>query len=240
MSVARAVSSTATVFHPPTVPDPTPPGAPLSPSDEPGLPAMPDSTTGVSGSRPRRRRRWSATIPLVVGAGACVVALSTQAVAEPPADPSAPRAWSPPVTALCDASDELDGFVVGWVPRGVGSLVTDFSYEWEDVAHRSRVWETGPDTNGAYRVDLTVAVLRGERLRDIDAVRDYLAEYLERDAEQWGLRPFRHLGRPGYHNDVETFWLAEPGVAVRVHVDGERFTEGQLMRTARSIRPMRG
>jgi hypothetical protein len=170
------------------------------------------------------------------------VALSTQAAASPPSEPSAPRAWSPSVAVPCDttACHELDGFVIDWVPRGVGPLVTDFAYEWEDVAHHSRVWETGPDTDGAYRVDLTVTVLRGERLHDIEAVRDYLADYLERDPERWRLRTFRHLGRPGYHNDVEAFWSAEPGVAVRVRIDGERFTEGQLMRTARSIRPVRG
>src|SRR5215207_6978698 len=62
----------------------------------------------------------------------------------------------------------LDGFVIGYTPRGIGSP-TDFEYEWEEVVFRSRVWETGPDAEGATRVDLTVNTLRGEGLSDLEA-----------------------------------------------------------------------
>lgn len=228
-----------TIVIPPTTSIPPPTSSPTAPAP----PAARCHPTVLSfGRKPRRKpRRWSGTIPLALCAGASVLALSTPAVASPPPGPVQLASGSS-VTAPCDAQrcQALDGFVIGWVPHGVGSLVTDFSYEWDDVAHRSRVWETGPDADGAYRVDLTVTVLRGERLHDIEAVRDYLADYLEHDPERWPLRTFRHRGRPGYHNGVEAFWLAEPGVAVRVRVDDERFTERQLMRTTLGVRPVRG
>lgn len=134
----------------------------------------------------------------------------------------------------------LDGFVVGPVPAGVGELVTDFEFEWEEVEHRSRVWERGPDADGGYHVDLTVDVLRGESLTSAKALRDYLTDYYERDPATWRLDPFRQHGQPGWHDDTVAFWLAAPGVGVAVKVDRERFGARDLLRTAYGIRPVTG
>src|SRR5215207_4299475 len=62
----------------------------------------------------------------------------------------------------------LDGFVISYTPRGIGSP-TDFEYEWEDVVFHSRVWETGSDAENATKVDLTVNTLRGAGLSDLEA-----------------------------------------------------------------------
>ena len=88
----------------------------------------------------------------------------------------------------------LDGFVIGSLPRGLGDLQTDFEYEWEDVTFHSRVWETGQDADGGYRVDLTVKTMRSSTLTDLDGVRTFLLEYYERDPAQWHLRKIK-IGR---------------------------------------------
>ncbi|PTA45282.1 hypothetical protein [Micromonospora sp. RP3T] len=114
---------------------------------------------------------------------------------------------------------ELDGFHVGELPGGIGDAVSDFGSEWDDVSFASRVWERQVDDG--YRVDLRVHVLRGERLADLDAVREFLSDYLERDPDTWELADFAHPDGPGLIGAAEAFWLAGPGVAVTVLVDPE-------------------
>ncbi|WP_063828583.1 hypothetical protein [Actinopolymorpha alba] len=139
----------------------------------------------------------------------------------------------------CAVAPVLDGFAICVLPRGLGSLVTDFEYEWEGVTHRSRVWETGPDKDGAYRVDLTVKVMRGASLTSLEALRDYLADYHERDPAEWKLKAFDNNGRPGYRTADEAFWWEAPGVAVSVTINGERYAERDLVRTAKGLRAVR-
>ncbi|MBO3750791.1 hypothetical protein J5X84_32345 [Streptosporangiaceae bacterium NEAU-GS5] len=128
----------------------------------------------------------------------------------------------------------LDGFEIGHVPGGVGATVSDFSYEWEDVAFASRVWEHAtPD--GGHAVDLTVIVLRGDRLTDADALRDFLAAYHECDPATW--RPTQIGNWPGFMSDNQLFWLVQPGVAVDVRADPGRFRIHDLLAAATSIRP---
>jgi hypothetical protein len=133
--------------------------------------------------------------------------------------------------------EPLDGFAITRLPAGIGPLVSDFEYEWEEVAFRSRVWERGPDSSGAYRVDLDVKVLRGDRLADLASLRDFLAYYHERDPETWELTEFDHDGLPGFYSQREAFWLVQPGVAIEVTVDTERYSPRTLLRTACGVVP---
>jgi hypothetical protein len=135
------------------------------------------------------------------------------------------------------AASVLDGFVTGWLPAGLGSLVSDFTYEWEDITHRSRVWEEGPDDSGAYKVDLTIKVLRGEGLRDLSSLRDYLARYHEMDPVNWALEPFDQHAHRGYRSDDVAFWLEQPGVAIEVKLYDDALSERDLIRTSRAIHP---
>lgn len=132
----------------------------------------------------------------------------------------------------------VDGVTVEHVPEGVGSQVSTFDYEWEDVAFRSQVWERGPDAAGAYAVDLTVKVLRADRLTDLAATAAFLAEYHEQDPATW--TAFDHHGQPGHRRPGSVFWWDAPGVAVEVSLDGERFPEAELAATALGIRPAAG
>jgi hypothetical protein len=134
-------------------------------------------------------------------------------------------------------SSRLDGFEIGWLPAGLGALVSDFTYDWEDVTHRSRVWEGGPDSTGAYHVDLMIRVLRGRPLHDLSSLRDYLARYHEIDPDEWQLKPFRHHGHPGYRGTDVAFWLEEPGVAVELKTYSDVVSGSDLIRTAQAIHP---
>lgn len=131
---------------------------------------------------------------------------------------------------------QLDGFVLGWVPPGLGPLVTDFEYEWDDVGFRSRVWESGPYPDESYRVDLQVTVMRSPSFTDVAALREFLVEYLERDPAAWATEPFAHPDGPGLAEVGELFWLARPGVAVRVFGGGEQLDHRDLTRTACAVR----
>lgn len=113
----------------------------------------------------------------------------------------------------------LDGFHIGELPDGIGEAVSDFASEWEEVSFATRVWER--QVEDGYRVDLRVHVLRGEGLVDLDAVREFLAEYQERDAATWELADFTHPDGPGLIGAGEAFWLTGPGVAVNVLADPE-------------------
>ncbi|GIJ21463.1 hypothetical protein Vlu01_20870 [Micromonospora lutea] len=118
------------------------------------------------------------------------------------------------------------------MPADVGDEVSDFDTEWEDVRFASRFWER--QTPDGTRVDLRVHVLRGDRLTDLDALRDFLAGYHERDPAQWQLAEFPHGDGTGLIGDGQAFWLVEPGVAVSVLTIPE-FTES-LLPTALSVR----
>ena len=128
---------------------------------------------------------------------------------------------------------ELDGFHIGHLPSSVGDLVSDFTSEWEDVTFATRVWER--QVEDGHRVDLRVHVLRGDRLGTLAELRDFLAEYHERDSASWVLTEFQHGADPGSTGSAEVFWLSDPGVAVNVLIDPERFTTDTLLAIANGI-----
>ncbi|MGC5330878.1 hypothetical protein [Micromonospora sp. DT62] len=127
----------------------------------------------------------------------------------------------------------LDGFHIRQVPGDIGAEVSDFASEWDDVRFATRVWER--QTDDGYRVDLRVHVLRGERLTDLAALRDFLAEYHERDPDDWPLTEFPRGETTGLHDASQAFWLAEPGVAVNVLVDPAQVDREQLLATALAV-----
>ncbi|MEU1756059.1 hypothetical protein ABZ436_25875 [Micromonospora matsumotoense] len=133
---------------------------------------------------------------------------------------------------------EVDGFHVGRVPEGAGELVSDFASEWEDVSFATRVWERAVDDG--HRVDLRVHVLRGERLTTLVRLREFLAEYHERDSAEWPLAEFGRGDGVGLAGGGEAFWLVRPGLAVDVLVDVERFGAEASIEVACAITEVRG
>ncbi|MFF5172161.1 hypothetical protein ACFY3U_05955 [Micromonospora sp. NPDC000089] len=114
--------------------------------------------------------------------------------------------------------------------------MSDFATEWEDVRFASRVWERQVDDG--YRVDLRVHVLRGDRLANLDELRDFLAEYHERDPRGWALEQYQPNGSAGLIGDGQAFWLVESGVAVDVVTDPRAIPEAELRALADQIRPI--
>lgn len=164
--------------------------------------------------------------------GAAVAATALCAISPGPAGAGPDPGPDPAATTT------LDGFRLGHLPDGLGAMVSDFDYEWDDVSFRTRVWERGPDAEGGYHVDLLAAVLRGDRLTDPDALRDFLAEYLERDPKQWALQPYERDAYHGYADTGRVFFLVRPGVAVQVAADeGGVVSQDELIATADGVEP---
>lgn len=148
-----------------------------------------------------------------------------------------PGAASPDSAA---AAATLDGFRLAQLPDGLGPMVSDFDYDWDDVGFRTRVWERGPDADGAYHVDLRVGVLRSGRFTDPEAVRDFLAVYLERDPRQWALDDYRREPYRGFTEAGRVFFLAGPGVAVQVSArEGGVVSQDELVAVADGVEPAR-
>ncbi|MFC5922641.1 hypothetical protein [Micromonospora vulcania] len=127
----------------------------------------------------------------------------------------------------------LDGFHIGYLPPDVADLVSDFQSEWEDVSFATRVWER--QVEDGHRVDLRVHVLRGDRLGTLAELREFLAEYHERDPADWTLTEFQHGESPGLIGAAEAFWLDSPGRAVHLLIDPERLAPDVLGAIATAI-----
>ena len=178
-----------------------------------------------------------ATRRIVIGSAVVLASLgawTTTSAAASGVEPRSGYAAAPPSTE--QRACTLDGFVIEHLPDGIGTP-TDFEYEWEDVSFHSRVWETGPDPEGAYKVDLTVKTLRGEKLTDLEALKAFLTEYEEEDPETWELRPVKAGEYDGLLGDDEVFYFVSPGVAAEVSLDRGRFSEQDLLDTATGFHP---
>jgi hypothetical protein len=174
---------------------------------------------------------------IVIGSAVVLASLgvwTTTSAAASEVEPRSGYAVAPPSTE--QRACTLDGFVIEHLPGGIGQP-TDFEYEWEDVSFHSRVWETGPDPEGAFKVDLTVKTLRGEKLSDLEALEAFLVEYEEKDPETWELRPVKVGEYDGLVADDEVFYLVSPGVAAEVSLDRERFSDQDLLDTATGFHP---
>jgi hypothetical protein len=184
----------------------------------------------------RRSRFVPSTRRIVIGSAVILAsfgAWTTTATASS-IEPRPGYCVTPPSTE--QRADTLDGFVIESLPDGLGTP-SDFEYEWEDVRFHSRVWETGPDPEGAYKVDLTAKTLRGERLTDLEALKTFLIEYEEKDPDSWELRAVKVGEHDGLATGDEVFYFVSPGVAAEVSIDHERFTEEDLLNTATGFHP---
>lgn len=166
---------------------------------------------------------------IVFGAALATGALVSAVAAEPAA-----AAREPAPVASC--SEALDGFTLGWLPAGLGPLVSDFEYDWNGVVFRNRVWERGPDPVDGYQVDLRVKVLRSDRLTDPGALRTFLAEYHEIDPATWPLEPYLDGDRHGFAEPGRVLFLVEPGTAIELEAEPARVDQPSLLRAAGAIR----
>jgi hypothetical protein len=186
---------------------------------------------------------WSvirpATRRIVIGGAIAATALGTllpTATAVSPVAPATPSGQHRTSPSTQQRACTLDGFAIDHLPGGIGTP-SDFEYEWEDVVFHSRVWETGPDPEGATKVDLTVKTIRGEKVIDLESLRAFLAVYHEQDPATWELTAIDVAGYGGYRADDQVFFFISPGIAAEVSIDRTRFTEDDLLTTAMGFHP---
>jgi hypothetical protein len=187
---------------------------------------------------------WSVVRPatrrIVIGGAIAALAVSGVLVATPASaavlDPQSSSGWHRTHPSTQQRACTLDGFVIDHLPDGIGSP-SDFEYEWEDVVFHSRVWETGPDPEGATKVDLTVKTIRGEKLIDLESLRTFLTEYHEQDPDTWELTAEDIGGYGGYVAEDQAFFFISPGVAAEVTIDRSRFSDEDLLATAAGFHP---
>jgi hypothetical protein len=173
----------------------------------------------------------------VIGTAVVLASLSALAIGPAAASELGCRSWHSVATPSTEQrACTLDGFAIDHLPDGIGTP-SDFEYEWDDVSFHSRVWETGPDSDGAFQVDLTVKTLRGEKLGDLEALKEYLIGYEERDPDSWELTPVTVGGFDGLLAGNEVFYFIAPGVAAEVTVDQDRFTDEDLLDAAAGFHP---
>lgn len=139
---------------------------------------------------------------------------------------------APASAARCPMPTVIDHFAFGHLPPGLGTP-SDFVYDFEGVDFTARVWESR--TADGWQVDLDIDVLRGARLSSAGALHHWFIGYEQRDPTPRYHRVRVH-GRPGWLCRDQLFWLVRPGVAISVHLDGQRWSRRQVARTARSAR----
>ncbi|MCD0447178.1 hypothetical protein LO763_26535 [Glycomyces sp. A-F 0318] len=132
---------------------------------------------------------------------------------------------------ISGAETLLDGLAIGRLPDRLGAA-SDFEFEWGGVAFVQRVWESEVEP-GVWRVDLQVQVMRGGALEDLDALRDFLAEYHER-GDDWKAEPF---GEDGLASEREVARFLAPSLAVEVRDPFDRQGAEQVRTVAASIAP---
>lgn len=178
-----------------------------------------------------------ATRRIVIGSAVVLASLGAWTTTSAAANGVEPRSGyvvTPPSTE--QRACTLDGFVIDHLPEGLGTP-TDFDYEWEDIVFHSRVWETGPDPEGAYKVDLIMKTMRGEKLSDLEALKAFLTEYEEEDPATWEPRPVKIGEFDGLLTDDEVFYFVSPGVAAHVKLGPGRLSEQDLLDTAAGFHP---
>ncbi|WP_163506919.1 hypothetical protein [Fodinicola acaciae] len=131
----------------------------------------------------------------------------------------------------------VDGYAVGYLPHGISRPPSAFAYEWENVVFHSLVWESGDDEHG-WKVDMSVAILRGSRLTSPAALNAFWTKYTAGDAEPWRPVPVRVHGKPGFRSGSRIVWLDQAGIAPTVSIDISRFSADELMPTAQGIRQL--
>ncbi|HEX3812896.1 MAG TPA: hypothetical protein VHX59_08650 [Mycobacteriales bacterium] len=169
-----------------------------------------------------------------------IPALAVGAIVGVTAVVDGPASASPPGHIRAASAPIVDGFAVSWLPDGLGPGVSDFSYSFDEVDFRSKVWESGPDADGAYHQDLSVDVLRGSALSDSGALYRFLTDYEQRPPAEWRFVPFSINGHAGYLGRDEAFWVVRPGVAVKVAVDRSRFHASDVLLIAEGIHEVGG
>lgn len=177
-------------------------------------------------------RRVGRVVAVLVTALAAVVAVGGSAGAIGAAGGG--PVLAPVVAPTAAVATTLDGIAFGHLPGGLGRS-SNFTYSYDDVDFRSRVWESRRPAGG-WRVDLNIDVMRGARLSDAKALHDWFIAYEERPPGEARYIYVIVHGHPGWLSRGQVFWLERPGLAVSVSLDRSRWPVPEVVRTGWSAR----
>lgn len=123
---------------------------------------------------------------------------------------------------------------IGYLPEGLETDPSEFEFTWGEVDFVQRVWERATDKG--HRVQLQIVLMNSDRLTDIDSLIEFLAEYHEKQIDQWELAQFTHADGPARVGDRRRFWLTRPGLAVQVRDPFDEVGAEELAQIAHQVR----
>lgn len=177
----------------------------------------------------KHHTRWVALFSAAAISTTGLVGLAGPAAA----DDKDTKAFSWPVVRQGVTTYSVDGYEIAYLPAGLEryGINASSTTDRQGNSQSQLSWVQGPD-----QLYGRVAVLRSERLQDLDDLREgrysHLAESSLEELEAG--ETFEH----GAYLSEETgdlFWLAGPGVAIATHLQPDRWEGGELLKLAEAI-----
>ncbi|WP_017589376.1 hypothetical protein [Nocardiopsis ganjiahuensis] len=177
----------------------------------------------------KHHTRWVALFSAAAISTTGLVGLAGPAAA----DDKDTKAFSWPVVRQGVSTYSVDGYEIAYLPAGLEryGINASSTTDRQGNSQSQLSWVQGPD-----QLYGRVAVLRSERLQDLDDLREgrysHLAESSLEELEAG--EAFEH----GAYLSEETgdlFWLERPGVAVATHLQPERWEGGELLKFAEAV-----
>ncbi|WP_026122373.1 hypothetical protein [Nocardiopsis halotolerans] len=175
----------------------------------------------------KHHKRWVALI------GAAAIASSGWVSIPAVADEKDTRTVTGPEDGRDASPYSLDGYGIGYLPAGLERYGVSSSTVADRLGNRQSQlsWMRGPG-----QLLGRVSVLRSDRYQSLDDLREHRYGHLpertlERLASGEALRNEAYLSP----ETGDLFWMEEPGVAVSVYLQPDRWGSGELVRMAESL-----
>ena len=177
----------------------------------------------------KHHTRWVALFSAAAISTTGLVGLAGPAAA----DDKDTKAFSWPVVRQGVSTYSVDGYEIAYLPAGLEryGINASSTTDRQGNSQSQLSWVQGPD-----QLYGRVAVLRSERLQDLDDLREgrysHLADSSLEELEAG--EAFEH----GAYLSEETgdlFWLDRPGVAIATHLQPDRWEGGELRKLAEAI-----
>ncbi|MBR8745379.1 hypothetical protein [Nocardiopsis sp. MG754419] len=177
----------------------------------------------------KHHTRWVALFSAAAISASGLVGLAGPAAA----DDKDTKALSWPVVSQGVSSYSLDGYELTYLPAGLDryGVNATSTTDRQGNSQSQLAWVQGPD-----QLYGRVAVLRSERLQELDDLREHRYSHLsESSLEQLPESETFEHGAYLAEDTGDVFWLESPGVAVTTHLQPDRWERGELIRMAESV-----
>lgn len=178
----------------------------------------------------KHHSRWVALFAATAIATSGLVGVQATASA----DDKQSEGLSWPVVRQGVSSYSIDGFEIGYLPAGLEryGINASSTTNGQGERHSQLSWVQGPD-----QLYGRVAVLRSQRVRELDDLRDSRYGHLP-EKGLVRLAADGEIGREAYLSEAtgDLFWMERPGVAITTHLQPERWDRGELVEMAAAVR----